>query len=286
MYATITETRLNGQPVITIHTRDGAQATISLLGGQVLHWQPANGKPWLYLSEQARFDASAAIRGGIPVCFPQFAQTGKLPKHGLVRTAQWQLIEQRNEDTLAMVTLGLSSNDATRALWPFDFALELTVGVGADRLDVELAVTNTGYGAFAFTAALHTYLRVAEVELALLSGLKGKHYRDALDNDAIKRDPQEALAVDGPVDRIYHDANRTLVLDDGNRHLMIVQEQFPDVVVWNPWERAAAALPDMPDSDFRRMLCVEAAAVRQRIELAADDTWWGRQSLIDTRVSV
>ncbi|MCB1960268.1 MAG: D-hexose-6-phosphate mutarotase [Rhodocyclaceae bacterium] len=285
MYATISETRFKSQPAVTIDTRDGAQAILSLRGGQLLHWQPAGGQPWLYLSEQACFDGSMAIRGGVPVCFPQFAQTGKLPRHGLVRTALWQLTEQRIDDDVAMLTLATASNDATRALWPFDFTLELTVAVGANRLDIELAVTNTGYRAFAFSAALHTYLRVAEVELALLSGLAGKPYRNALDNTLIDRDPHPALAVDGPIDRIYHAITRPLLLDDNSRHLLIVQEQFPDAVIWNPWEDGAAQLADMPDRDFRRMLCVEAAAVRERIELAADDTWWGRQSLIDTRVS-
>ncbi len=280
MYAKITEAEIKGAPVLTVLTRDGAQATISLRGGQVIHWQPAGGRPWLYLSDDACLDGSAPIRGGVPVCFPQFANQGKLPKHGLVRTVPWTLIEHRDNDDHAMLTLGTASTPESEAIWPFSFDLELTVAVGAERLDVELAITNTGYNSFAFTAALHTYLRVDEVELAQLEGLKGKSYRDKLDQDALKIDPHEALVVEDAIDRIYTDTRRPLRLIDGDRALQIVHEQFPDTVVWNPWTEGAAALKDMPDRDFRRMLCVEAAVANQRIELDADSSWWGRQSLI------
>lgn len=283
MSAQITPTTVHGQPVIQVCSRDGAQATLSLFGGQVLHWQPAGGKPWLYLSDQANFDAEHAIRGGVPVCFPQFSALGKLPRHGLVRTAPWRLIEQREQDGDAMLIVGIESSDETRKHWPFEFALELTVNVGGNRLDVELSVTNTGYSSFAFTAALHTYLRVAEVEMTHLAGLSGHRYQDATDGHSVKTDVHETLNVDAPVDRIYRDAPRALTVSDSGRRLSIVQEQFPDTVVWNPWEEGARALDDMPDSDFRRMLCIEAAVAGQRIELSADESWWGRQSLIEAR---
>ncbi len=280
MKSTISTDTLHGQPVIQVRTADGAEATVSLFGGQVLHWQPAGGRPWLYLSDQAVFDGRTAIRGGVPVCFPQFAAHGPLPRHGLVRNRLWRLINQREVDGQVMLTLGIDSDDATVALWPYLFSLELTINVGGNRFDMELEVTNTGADPFDFTAALHTYLRVGEVELAELHGLKGLHYTDHCDGGARKTDPMPLLQIDDPIDRIYHDVRRPLVLDDGGRALQIDQENFTDVVVWNPWEAGAAALADMPDKDFRRMLCVEAAAVKNPITLAADAQWWGRQSLL------
>lgn len=281
MYATITETELRGTAVLVVSTRDGAQATISLRGGQILHWQPAGGRPWLYLSDQAVMDGHSAIRGGIPVCFPQFANQGDLPKHGLVRTAPWTCIEQRQANDHLMLTLGTSHSPTTQASWPHSFDLELTFGIGANRLDVELAVTNTGDHPFAFTTALHTYLRVDEVELTRLEGLKGRHYLDKLDQDQRKNERHDAIVVESAVDRIYQNVARPLRLDDGHRSLTIIHEQFPDTVVWNPWIDGAAGLADMPDSDFRRMLCVEAAVASEPIELLPDAYWWGRQSLIE-----
>jgi hypothetical protein len=54
---------------------------------------------------------------------------------------------------------------------------------------------------------------------------------------------------------------------------------FRDTVVWNPHADKARALTDMPDDDWPRMLCVEAAAVGERVELAPGEAWEGSQTL-------
>src|SRR5690606_32533435 len=110
----------------------------------------------------------------------------------------------------------------------------------------ELEVENTGHAPFAFTAALHTYVGVDEVENTRLEGLYGHDYRDATDGDKVKRDTGDVLVVDREVDRVYFDVERALLLRDGSRALGIHSEGFPDVVVWNPWEERCAVMPDMP----------------------------------------
>lgn len=280
MPASIETRAFHDQPALVLRTPGGAHAVVSLFGAQVLSWTPAGGSEWLYLSPQARHDARTPIRGGIPVCFPQFAALGRLPKHGLVRTRPWTVGEQRSGDDFALVTLTTSEDDASYAAWPQRFSAEITVIIEGDRLGVEFEVANTGHAPFAFTAALHTYLRVGEVENARLEGLHGHEYRDAADDDRIKRDSGDALVVETETDRVYHDVQRPLLLRDGRRSLGINVEGFPDVVVWNPWEQRCAQLPDMPANGFRHMLCVEAAAARRRIELDAGEQWYGRQTLI------
>jgi len=280
MPASIETQQLHGQPVLVLSTANGARAVVSPFGAQVLSWTPVGGGERLYLSQLARHDGSTAIRGGIPVCFPQFAALGKLPKHGIVRTRTWTAIEHRFENDYALTTLRLTEDDDSWAIWPQNFAVELTVVIEDERLDIEFEVENTGHAPFAFTAALHTYLRVHEVENARLEGLYGHEYRDAADHDRIKRDSGDVLVVEAETDRVYHDVKRPLLLRDGNRSLGIHAEGFPDVVVWNPWEQRCAELPDMPANGFRHMLCVEAAAARHRIELDAGENWVGRQSLV------
>jgi glucose-6-phosphate 1-epimerase len=270
----------HGQPAITLRTSGGAQAVVSLFGAQVLSWVPARSDERLYLSPKARIDGASAIRGGIPVCFPQFSGLGRLPRHGLVRDRVWTVAGQRSGDGFALLTLRLAEDDGALALWPNAFAVELTIVLENDRLDVELEVENTGHAPFAFTAALHTYLRVREVENARLEGLYGHEYRDAADHDRIKRDTGDGLAVESETDRVYHDVQRPLLLRDSGRSLGIHAQGFPDVVVWNPWEERCAELPDMPANGFRHMLCVEAAAARHKIELDAGENWSGRQTLI------
>ena len=280
MPAHIEAKTLLGLPAFALSTPGGAQAVVSPFGAQVLSWKPAGSEERLYLSPQARVDGATTIRGGIPVCFPQFGTLGRLPRHGFARTRHWTVGEQRTGDDFALMTLRLTEDDETLALWPHTFAAEVTVVLENDRLDVELEVENTGYAPFAFTAALHTYFRVREVENARLEGLYGHDYRDAVDHDRIKRDSGDVLVVEDEVDRVYHDVARPLLLRDGARSLGIHAEGFPDMVVWNPWETRCAELPDMPSNGFRHMLCVEAAAARHKIELDAGAQWYGRQTLI------
>ena len=269
----------NGLPALRLQA-GGASAVVSLFGGQVLSWTPRGGKEWLYLSETARFDRSTPIRGGVPVCFPQFADLGKLPKHGFVRTVDWMLADRRVDKDFALVQLRLEDSAETRALWNHPFGIELTISIEDNRLDLEFEVDNRGTDALSFTGALHTYLRVREAEEARLEGLYGFTYRDSANGNAIKRETGDALMVDAEVDRVYRQVNRPLLLRDGSRTLGINTEGFPDVVVWNPWETRCAALADMPDNGFRRMLCVEAAAADTPITVAAGEQWWGRQTLI------
>lgn len=280
MPSTIQTIDFHGQPAIELSTTRGARAVITLFGAQLLSWTPARGEERLYLSEQALFDAHSAIRGGVPVCFPQFSGLGKLPPHGFARQSVWTERQRRNGDDYALVTLGLSDDERTRALWPMMFDAELTVAIDGERLDVEFEVNNTGHSAFAFTAALHTYLRVREVENVRIEGLHGFAYRDAADGDRIKHEHGDAVTVDGEINRVYHDVTKPVLLRDSGRSLGIQAAGFPDVVVWNPWEQRSAALADMPARGFRNMLCIEAAIARQKLALDAGESWVGRQTLV------
>ncbi|MBR0565686.1 D-hexose-6-phosphate mutarotase [Azoarcus sp. L1K30] len=279
MSATIREIEFNGLPALELEA-SGARAVVSLFGGHVLSWTPAEGKEWLYLSEQSGFDGRTPIRGGVPVCFPQFAERGPLPKHGFARSRMWSLSEQRCGDDFALVVLRLHDDDATRAIWPFAFSLELTVCIEDNRLDLELEIANTDTRVFSFTGALHTYLRVSEVEEVAVEGLYGFNYIDTANADAVRRESGERVMIEAEVDRIYCGVTRPLLVRDARRSLGVNAEGFPDVVVWNPWETKCAAMPDMPDSGFRRMLCTEAAVAEKPVELPPGQQWWGRQTLV------
>lgn len=276
---TIESVELHGLPALALTSRDGARAVVSLFGAQVLSWQPAGGKEWLYLSDRAIFDRNTPIRGGVPVCFPQFAGLGPLAKHGFARLRPWAPGQQRLEPDFTLASLQLAPTPTDLAAWPHPFEAELTISLGGDRLDLELEVRNTGEAPLAFTGALHTYLRVAEVEEATLTGLHGLTYLNCATDGQARRETGDVLRVDQEVDRIYRHVTRPLLLQDGNRALGIRAEGFPDVVVWNPWEERCAALADMPRNGFRHMLCVEAAAT-EPVTIAPGEDWWGRQTLV------
>ncbi len=258
----------------------GSSAIISKLGAQVLSWVTPDGREHLFLSEQAVFDGSVAIRGGIPVCFPQFSNLGNLPKHGFVRTRPWAVSSERCGDDFALITLEIADDEATHALWPHSFLAEITLMLEADRIDVEFCVTNTGGVPFSFTGALHSYLRMVQVEDAALEGLSGHAYRDAANGDQMVFDSAAELLVEGVVDRVYHDVNKPQILRAANLSLAIQAQGFPDVVVWNPWVELCAGMNDMPADGWRHMLCVEAAIAQHPVRLPAGEEWYGRQTLV------
>ncbi len=273
----------HGLDAVRLALADGSTAVISLFGAQVLSWIPVGSGERLYLSPRAELASGKAIRGGIPVIFPQFSERGPLPRHGFARTATWALEEvqelpEAQYDGIARATFSLAANDATRAVWPCEFHARLTVTLSKGRLDVALEVENQDSKALSFTAALHTYLRVGEVEQISLTGLQGAQ---RLLPDSTQPDIETAteLVVRGEVDNIYLDAPRPLLLTDGHHALGIAAQGFPDVVVWNPGKEKCAELADMPTDGFQHMLCVEAAAVGQAVQLAVGASWQGRQTL-------
>ena len=90
----------------------------------------------------------------------------------------------------------------------------------------------------------------------------------------------DVVLIEAETDRVYHGVNRPLLLREYSRSLGINADSFPDVVVWNPWVARSAAIADLPDDGFRRMLCVEAAAAREPVRVPAGENWSGRQTLV------
>jgi glucose-6-phosphate 1-epimerase len=268
-------------PMATLESADGASADIYLHGAHVTSWRPApDGEERLFLSARSEFSDSAAIRGGIPVIFPQFATEGPLPRHGFARTSLWSLqsLVQRDEgDAVAIFTL--TDSPATHATWAAEFCLTLTVRVAGARLQVVLGVENTGAAPFSFAAALHTYLRVREAEHAEVVGLQGARYRESSAPALLHIDDDRAVEVVGPLDRVYVNAPRSVTLREPDRILNVEMTDFADMVLWNPGAAATRGLADMEPHGERAMMCIEAAVVQRPITLASGGRWTGTQTL-------
>jgi len=268
-----------GHPAVALTSDDGARATVLLHGGHLVSWIPAGGQEQLYVSPASRYGEGAAVRGGVPVIFPQFSNRGPLPRHGLLRTRRWKLVEMPSHGKHAQAVLRFVADDATRQLWPHEFEAEITFSLTGRQLDIELLVVNSGDAPFEFTAALHTYLRTSDVLKAQLEGLQGVKYED---NTTGQWQQQwgDVTQVVGEIDRLYHDAPGELVLREMGRKLAIAHADFTDVVVWNPGPGKAAQLDDLPDDDWMKMLCIEAARVVDPVTLAPGEEWAGMQTLI------
>ena len=272
--------------MVELRAPDGARAEVYLHGAHVTSWTPAGGGgERLFLSTTSEFRAGAAIRGGVPVIFPQFATEGPLPRHGFARTSAWELVPAADAAagapaSGAAATFRLTDSAATRAIWPHAFVAELAVSVGGPQLELRLTVANTGPSSFAFTGALHTYLRVADVQQTIVRGLAGTRYRDSGAGGGGRADPVPELRVRGETDRVYLDAPAELEVREPDRATLVRTEGFRDVVVWNPGAERGAALADLEPGGYARMLCVEAAAVDTPVQLGPGQRWTGAQTLI------
>ncbi len=237
-----------------ISTSEGAEATISLFGAHLMSWKTADGKERLFLSQRSALDGSAAVRGGVPVIFPQFATRGDGLRHGFARTSTWRIVEQAND----WAELALAQDDLPRnhfQSWPHAFELRLRFELKADALAIRYTVRNTGQQGFSWAGALHTYFAVTEFDQAKVDGMP---FSGALDD--------------------IRPATPQLRLDTGAGKLQLEQQGFSEWVVWNPGAQGAAATADMDDSDYRRFVCIEPARVDQQV-LQAGAVWTGLHTI-------
>ena len=245
---------------VRLATPQGASASISLFGAHLMSWRTADGKERLFMSSRALLDGSTAIRGGVPVIFPQFNQRGPGQRHGFARTSTWRLAAQ-GADWAELVLAPQDLAPVVAQAWPHAFEARLRFALRGDTLDMRFTVRNSGSAAFDFGGALHTYFALDEFNRAVLHGLRDTpelHFADALD---------EACA-----------GTAQLRLESGAGTLLLQQEGFSEWVVWNPGAEGAAATRDLAPGDERRFVCIEPACVEQR-PLAAGAEWAGHHSI-------
>ncbi|HZX87559.1 MAG: D-hexose-6-phosphate mutarotase [Variovorax sp.] len=267
-----------GRPAVRLALPEGDACVVALHGAHLLSWTTADGVERIYLSPSAAFDGRSAIRGGVPICWPQFNQRGGLAKHGFARNLPWRAA-RADADASSEGMLVLADDEATRAFWPHAFRLSLHVSLTSGSLRMALAVLNTGGAPWSFTAALHTYLRVDEIAETRLEGLMGAQRWDAV-RDAHHAETAAALQFDTEFDSVYAAPPEPLRLVQPAATVQIAQSvSCTETVVWNPGPALAAKLADLPDDGYRHMLCVEAARIDEAVLLQPGHRWEGWQQL-------
>lgn len=235
---------------------DKATAGIALHGGHVVSFTPAGKDDFIWMSDSAIFDGKAALRGGIPVCWPWFGRIAA-PAHGFARTSEWTLVEHKENDHGVIVVLGLEATADTLAIWPYQFQARLYVEIG-DALNLTLEVTNTDEKAWTFSGALHTYLNVGDISQTTTTGM-GREYIDSLQNAKVCQGGEQLLLTD-TIDRVYTAPEAQIKVADAklNRTLTLENSGHNSAVLWNPWAAGAQSMADMPDDGYQTMLCVES----------------------------
>ncbi|MDA0127561.1 D-hexose-6-phosphate mutarotase [Vibrio sp. MarTm2] len=238
--------------VRVIHEK--ATAGIALHGGHVISFKPEGQEDLIWMSEQAIFDGKAALRGGIPVCWPWFGRIAA-PAHGFARNSEWTLLEHRENEHGVIIELGLMTSESTLSVWPHQFQAHLLVEI-SDELKVTLDVINTDEQPWTFSGALHTYLNVADIETAKTTGM-GAEYIDSLLDNKVCQGGDELVLTD-TIDRVYTKPESVINVADGTRTISVENQGHNSAVLWNPWAAGAESMGDMQDDGYKTFLCVES----------------------------
>jgi len=236
-----------------------------LQGAQVSAWRPRAESEVLWLSPRSTHIEGRPIRGGVPICFPWFGARPGVPSHGLARTRRWGL--HRIEESEQVVTVEFTIRIDR-------WLCTLTASFG-DSLVVTLAIMNDGLVPATFEAALHSYLRVGDVERIVVEGLESLPFDDLTVSGSPQPPSGAPLTFRGEVDRVYH-GSRGVVLDDPVLRRRIIVEKFgsESTVVWNPWEDRASVMDDLGAAHWREMLCIEAGNVGSDVVTLAPQERW------------
>ena len=139
-----------GMQHVILSSSDGEHsATIYLFGATVTSWKDRR-KECLFVSTKAQMDGKKAIRGGIPLVFPQFGakpitKRSKMSQHGFARSSMWKYCEKESSsnENNATAVFRLSPSKETRDVWSHEFALKYTVTLRVGQLHTVLSCSNT-----------------------------------------------------------------------------------------------------------------------------------------------
>jgi len=220
----------------------------------------------LWVSRASRFARDAAIRGGVPICFPWFGTRAghpESPSHGFARLSEWSVFGAENDGEDVIVRMRLTDEDVAVAAWACRFEAIFTVTVGA-RLSLSLQVTNRGGEAVTFEEALHAYFDVRDIRDTEVTGLEQTPFLDRLAGSELVPGEPDPVRFGSPTDRIYVGTRASTTVHDvkGGRSVLISKEGSDATVVWNPWIDNARAMADFGDDDWKRMVCVEVCNIR------------------------
>jgi glucose-6-phosphate 1-epimerase len=271
----------------------GNEVEIYTHGATITSWK-VSGEEQLFLSSSAVLDGTKAIRGGIPLVFPQFGLDPAFPKqqHGFARVSQWTFASS-GED---FVTFELTTNEKIRQNWPFDFKLLFHVKLLKESLEMRFTVENLGTEAFNFTCLLHTYFSVSDISNVAVKGLKGVKFEDKVfftfylfkvgvtgGSIPILTQEQDEIAFSKEVDRVYFGVKTPeyVIVDKKLQKKMTIKSiNFKDVVVWNPWAEKGKSMADLEQDGYKKFVCVEVGTVHENVLLKPKTKWEGGQVLV------
>ena len=274
----------SNDPITIKHAKSGAQCTIYPFGAHVTSYKTAAGKELLFISRDAILDGSKAIRGGIPLCFPQFGQPDKsMPQHGFLRNNYWKECDgsRFDDDESAGISMELDLKDVVNSRggkWDLDTKLDAkctyTIKINGNGFTTTICMENLGEEAYDFQVLLHNYFLVQE-RLALdgtmcnVKGLEGYSVSDKVSGEDYVLGADPVTIPEIIIDRVYThqkdkmDLDLTITSGPKNNISLTASGEVDGTpvvvsgVVWNPHEEKTKAMGDFGDDQYQDMICVE-----------------------------
>lgn len=233
-----------------------AECKISLWGGNLLSYRPLNEEHDVFwLGDLNKFDNIQAIRGGIPVCWPRFAEeelNNHFPRHGFARLSTWTLQNVNVDEEKIEIELSLMPD----VKYNLNLSARLLIKI-TDKLEYELETINHGDADFIFSEALHAYFNVSSVNDIEIKGLSGHQYKNSLDGKTyiLEKD----LEIKGEFDSVFLNQVQPIKIIDKayDREIVMEKQGSKTTVVWNP----AKDLAEMSFNQHKTFVCVEPSNV-------------------------
>lgn len=221
----------------------------------------------LYLDEATLLDETKNVRGGNPVLFPapgplagdRFTwngTSGSMKQHGIARLEPWTVEGVQQQEA----TLVLSSNERTRAAFPWDFEVRFRYRLDGPKLRIEQRYKNQSTTEMPFSAGFHPYFYVPQAAkgAAKIPTKATRGWDNVQKRDVDVKAPIDLTAKEVDLHLFDHAppggfGNRaTLEFGDGSKVIVSASAEFGRWVVWTlagkdfvclePWTSPANAL--------------------------------------------
>lgn len=231
-----------------------AECKISLFGANIVSYRPKNQEQDVFwLGDFNKFDNVQAIRGGVPVCWPRFAEeklNSELPRHGFARLSIWNVKNIFVDEIKMQVELSLIPDEKFNINMTANLVITIT-----DKLEYHLETTNNGDEVFDFSEALHAYFNIGSIDDVEIEGLSDHEYKNSLDGKTYKL--EDNLKINGEFDSAFINQKEPLKIVDRalNRVISVEKSGSNTTVVWNPNKDLA----EMSEGQYKKFVCVEPA---------------------------
>lgn len=231
-----------------------AECKISLWGGNIVSYHPKNEEQDVFwLGDLNKFDNIQAIRGGVPVCWPRFAEeklNDHLPRHGFARLSNWSLKNVCVDENKMELELSLIPDKKFNLNVAANLFIKIT-----DKLEYHLETINNGDSVFEFSEALHAYFNIGSLDDVEIKGLANHQYKNSLDGKTYTLEGNLKIQDEFDSAFINHKEAVEIVDKSLNRIISIEKSGSNTTVVWNPNKDLA----EMSQGQYKKFVCVEPA---------------------------